>query len=161
MALRNLTTQVNEGSLQISQEKMFMEVFGPERHGQVRGYRAGVTPTKLWGSSSSRMYDLEKWLQESEQKRLESEHKRIEVDAELKEEVKNLKSMLDNKLFKWQNKKEILRNNKLIKWQNKGHIMTIWWCKCWLVSPRNRPNLVVITKVWRSTQASHYFSTIG
>ena len=102
MALRNLTTQVNEGALQISQDQMFVEVFGFERHGRVRGYGAGVTPTKLWGSSSSRMYDLEKRLQESEQKRLESEQKRlesenkwIEVDAELKEEVKNLKSMLE------------------------------------------------------------------
>ena len=53
------------------------------------------TPTKLWGSSSSRMYDLEKCLQESEHKRLESEQKRIEVDVELKEEVKHLKSMLE------------------------------------------------------------------
>ena len=102
MALRNLTTQVNEGALQISQDQMFVEVFGLERQGRVRGYRAGVTPTKLWGSSSSRMYDLEKWLQESEQKcleseqkRLEFENKRIEADAELKEEVKNLKSMLE------------------------------------------------------------------
>ena len=75
MALRNLTTQVNEEALQISQEQMFVEVLGPERHGRVRGYGAGVTPTKLWGSSSSRMYDLEKRLQESEQKRLESENK--------------------------------------------------------------------------------------
>ena len=102
MALRNLTTQVNEGALQISQGQMFVEVFGLERQGRVRGYGAGVTPTKLWGSSSSRMYDLEKRLQESEQKRLESKHKclesenkRIETDAELKEEVKNLKSMLE------------------------------------------------------------------
>ena len=102
MALRNLTTQVNEEALQISQDQMFVEVFGPERHGRVRGYGAGVTPTKLWGSSSSRMYDLEKRLQESEQKCLESEHKclesenkRIEADVELKEEVKNLKSMLE------------------------------------------------------------------
>ncbi|KAK7825147.1 hypothetical protein CFP56_033672 [Quercus suber] len=59
---------------------MFVEVFGPEHHGRVRGYGAGVTPTKLW---------------ESEQKRLESEQKRIEADAELKEEVKHLKSMLE------------------------------------------------------------------
>ena len=80
--------------MQISQDQLFVEGFGPERHGQVRGYGVGVTPTKLWGSSSSRMYDLDKWLQESEQKRLESEHKRIEADAELKEEVKHLKSML-------------------------------------------------------------------
>ena len=60
MALRNLTTQVNEGALQISQDQMSVEVFGLERHGRVRGYGAGVTPTKLCGSSSSRMYDLEK-----------------------------------------------------------------------------------------------------
>ena len=94
MALRNLTTQVNEEALQISQDQMFVEVFEPEHHGRVRGYGARVTPTKLWGSSSSRMYDLEKQLQESEQKRLESENKRIEADVELKE-VKNLKSMLE------------------------------------------------------------------
>ena len=101
MALRNLTTQANEGALQISQDQMFVEVFGPEHHGWVRGYGVGVTPTKLWGSSSSRMYDLEKQLQESEQKRLEFEqkclefeHKWIEADVELKEEVKNLKNML-------------------------------------------------------------------
>ena len=94
MALRNLTTQVNEGALQISQDQMFVEVFGPEHHGRVRGYGARVTPTELWGSFSSRMYDLEKQLQESKQKCLESEHKRMEVDAELKE-VKHLKSMLE------------------------------------------------------------------
>ena len=77
-------------------------MFRPEHHGRVHGYGARVTPTKFWGSSSSRMYDLEKRLQESEQKCLESEqkcleseHKRIEADAELKEEVKNLKSMLE------------------------------------------------------------------
>ena len=60
MALRNLTTKVNEGTLQISQDQMFVEVFGSERHGRVHGYGTGVTPTKLWGSSSSRMRDLEK-----------------------------------------------------------------------------------------------------
>uniref|UniRef100_A0A7N2MYC0 Uncharacterized protein n=1 Tax=Quercus lobata TaxID=97700 RepID=A0A7N2MYC0_QUELO len=54
---------------------------------------ARVTPTELWGSFSPRMYDLEKRLQESKQKRLEFEHKRMEADAELKE-VKHLKSML-------------------------------------------------------------------
>ena len=80
MALRNLTTQVNEEALQISQDQMFVEVFGPERHGRVRGYGAGVTPTKLWGSSSSRMYDLEKRLQESEQKHLEFEQKCLESE---------------------------------------------------------------------------------
>ena len=94
MALRNLTIQVNKGPLRISQDQMFVEVFGHEHHGRVRGYGARVTPTKLWGSSSSRMYDLDKRIQEFEQKRLESEHKRIEADAELKE-VKHLQSMLE------------------------------------------------------------------
>nr|POE71496.1 hypothetical protein CFP56_34306 [Quercus suber] len=95
MALRNLTTQVNEGPLQISQDQMFVEVFGLEHHGRDRGYGAGVTHTKLWGSSSFRMHDLKKQLQESKHKYLESEHKRLETDAELKEEVKHLKSMLE------------------------------------------------------------------
>ena len=36
---------------------------------------------------------------ESKQKCLESEHKRIEADAELKEEVKNLKSMLEQQVI--------------------------------------------------------------
>jgi hypothetical protein len=62
MTLRSLTTQVNEGSLQMSEDQMFVEVFGPEHHGRVRGYGAGVTATKLWGSLSSKMNDLEKRL---------------------------------------------------------------------------------------------------
>ena len=45
---------------------------------EVRCYVVGVTPTKLWGSSLSRMHDLEKQLHEFE-------HKRLEADAELKE----------------------------------------------------------------------------
>ena len=161
MALRNLTTQVNEGSLQISQEKMFMEVFGPVRHGQVRGYRAGVTPTKLWGSSSSRMYDLEQWLQESEQKCVESEHKRVEVDAELKEEVKNLKSMLEQLAIQMAEQRRNFEEQQASQMEKQIAHYDNMWCKCWVVSPRNQPNLVVITKVWRSTQASHCFSTIG
>ena len=112
MALRNLTTQVNEGAFQISQDQMFVEVFGPERHGRVCGYGAGVTPTRLWGSSSSRMYDLEKRLQESEQKRLESEQKRIEADVELKEEVKHLKSMLEQQAIQMAKQSQITTNRK-------------------------------------------------
>ena len=72
----------------LSQDQMFMEVFGPEHHGRVHGYRAGVTPTKLCSSSSSRMHDLEKQLQESK-------HKRLKANAELKEEINHLKSMLE------------------------------------------------------------------
>uniref|UniRef100_A0A7N2LFC6 DUF4216 domain-containing protein n=1 Tax=Quercus lobata TaxID=97700 RepID=A0A7N2LFC6_QUELO len=63
MALRNLTIQVNKGTFKISQDHMFVGGVGLERHGEVRGYGARVTPTKLWGSSSSRMRDLENILQ--------------------------------------------------------------------------------------------------
>ena len=65
-----------------------MELFGLECYGRVCCYVAGVTPTNLWGSSLSRMHDLEKWLHEFE-------HKHLEADADLKEEVKHLKSMLE------------------------------------------------------------------
>ena len=58
---------------------------------------------------------------------------------------------------KWQNKENILRNNKLVKWQNKKYILTIWWCKCWVKSLHNQLNIVVITKVWRSTQINIKF----
>uniref|UniRef100_A0A2N9GND0 Uncharacterized protein n=1 Tax=Fagus sylvatica TaxID=28930 RepID=A0A2N9GND0_FAGSY len=68
---------------------------GPEHHGRVRGYGDGVTPTELWGSSSSSIRDLQRQLKESEEKRKEndadlqrqlkeSEEKRKESDAHLK-----------------------------------------------------------------------------
>ena len=72
------------------------------------------------------------------------------------QEVKHLKSMLEQQA-KWQNKENILRNNKLVKWQNKKYILTIWWCKCWVKSLHNQLNIVVITKVWRSTQINIKF----
>ena len=77
MTLRSLTTQVNEGLLQMSEDQMFVEIFGPEHHGRVQGYGTGVTATQLWGSSSSKMNDLEKRLQESEQRHLEANAKPI------------------------------------------------------------------------------------
>ena len=72
MVLRNFTTQVNEGSLQMFKDQMFVEVFRPERCGWVHGYGANETSTKLWGFSSFRIHDLEKQLQESKQKKLEA-----------------------------------------------------------------------------------------
>jgi hypothetical protein len=47
MAFKNFTTQVVEGSLQMTEDEMFVEVFGPEHHGHVRCYGDGVTPTEL------------------------------------------------------------------------------------------------------------------
>uniref|UniRef100_A0A2N9G784 Uncharacterized protein n=1 Tax=Fagus sylvatica TaxID=28930 RepID=A0A2N9G784_FAGSY len=95
MAFKNFTTQVVEGSLQMTEDEMFMEVFGPEHHGRVRGYGDGVTPTELWDSSSSSIRDLQRQLKEFEEKHKEndadlqrqlkeSEEKRKESDAHLK-----------------------------------------------------------------------------
>ena len=61
--------------MQMSKKQMFVEIFGPQHHGRVRGYEACVTTTKLWGYSSSKMHDLEKRLQEFEQIRLEANAK--------------------------------------------------------------------------------------
>uniref|UniRef100_A0A2N9H407 Uncharacterized protein n=1 Tax=Fagus sylvatica TaxID=28930 RepID=A0A2N9H407_FAGSY len=97
MALRSLTTQVNEGSLQMSEDQMFVEVFGPEHHGRVRGYGAGVTPTQLWDSSSSKIQKLEKRLQESEQKRLEDNAEANAKVGSLEEQVNQLKSSLEQR----------------------------------------------------------------
>ena len=51
MAFKNFTTQVVEGTLQMIEDEMFVEVFRPEHHGRVHGYGDGVNPTELWGSS--------------------------------------------------------------------------------------------------------------
>ena len=95
MAFKNFTTQVAKGSLQMTEDEMFVEVFGPEHHGRVHGYGDGVNPTELWGSSSSSIRDLQRQLKESEEKRKENdadlqrqlkefEEKRKESDAHLK-----------------------------------------------------------------------------
>ena len=95
MAFKNFTTQVAKGSLQMTEDEMFVEVFGPEHHGRVHGYGDGVNPTELWGSSSSSIRDLQRQLKEFEEKHKEndvdlqrqlkeSEEKRKESDAHLK-----------------------------------------------------------------------------
>ena len=70
---KRLTTEVAEGSLQMSGDEMFVEVFGPEHHGCVRGYGDGISPTELWGSSSSTIRDLQMQLKESEERSKESD----------------------------------------------------------------------------------------
>ena len=66
--IKRLTAEVAEGSLQMSGDEMFVEVFGPEHHGRVRGYGDGISPTKLWGSSSSTIRDLQRQFKESEKR---------------------------------------------------------------------------------------------
>nr|POE97263.1 hypothetical protein CFP56_78943 [Quercus suber] len=47
MEFKRLTAEVAEGSLQMSGDEMFVEVFGPEHQGRVRGYGDGISPTEL------------------------------------------------------------------------------------------------------------------
>nr|XP_029148924.1 uncharacterized protein LOC112749474 isoform X2 [Arachis hypogaea] len=61
--LKELSSQVNEGTLEMNEHEVMVEVFGPERHGRVRGYGAGVTPTQLWGPRSFIFSDLQTKLQ--------------------------------------------------------------------------------------------------
>ncbi|KAK7840434.1 hypothetical protein CFP56_016728, partial [Quercus suber] len=68
MKFKRLTTEVAEGSLQMSGNEMFVEVFGPKHHGRVHGYGDYISPTELWGSSSSTICDLQMQLKESEER---------------------------------------------------------------------------------------------
>ncbi|KAL4392144.1 hypothetical protein AHAS_Ahas03G0315700 [Arachis hypogaea] len=43
--LKELSSQINEGTLEMNEHEVMVEVFRLERHGRVRGYGAGVTPT--------------------------------------------------------------------------------------------------------------------
>ncbi|RYR19258.1 hypothetical protein Ahy_B03g063989 [Arachis hypogaea] len=54
-----LSSQVNEETLEMNEHKVMIEVFRPERHGRGRGYGAGVTPTQLWVSRSFIFSDLQ------------------------------------------------------------------------------------------------------
>ena len=73
MKFKRLTTEVAEGSLQMSSDEMFVEVFGPEHHGRVHGYGDGISPTELWGSSSSTIRDLQMQLKEFEERHKEND----------------------------------------------------------------------------------------
>ncbi|KAK7826432.1 hypothetical protein CFP56_032175 [Quercus suber] len=68
MKFKRLTIEVAKGSLQMSGDEMFVEVFGPKHHGHVRGYGDGIGPTELWGFSSSIIGDLQMQLKESEER---------------------------------------------------------------------------------------------
>ena len=108
MKFKRLTTEVAEGSLQMSDDEMFVEVFGLEHHGHVRGYGDGISPTELWGSSSSTIRDLQMQLKESKERRKEndanllrqlkeSEERSKESDANvqlLKAQVNRVESLL-------------------------------------------------------------------
>ena len=118
MKFKRLTTEVAEGSLQMSGDEMFVEVFGPEHHGRVRGYGDGISPTELWGSSSSTIRDLQMQLKESEKRRKEND---ANLQRQLKESEERSKENDANLLRKLkeseEHRKESDANVQLLKTQ--------------------------------------------
>ncbi|XP_016191796.1 uncharacterized protein LOC107632640 isoform X1 [Arachis ipaensis] len=92
--LKELSSQVNEGILEMNEHEVMVEVFGPERHGRVRGYGAGVTPAQLWGPRSFIFSDLQIKLQCAEKK---YEDSKIEVE-DLKKKVDHMAGILEQLL---------------------------------------------------------------
>lgn len=54
-----------DGTLDMNKNKVFVQVFGPEKYVRVGRYRVGVTPSELFGSSSNAC-DLERHFNNSE-----------------------------------------------------------------------------------------------
>lgn len=52
--MQEIRSTAPEGSIDSTgRDDVFSQVMGPDRHGRVRGYGLGPTPTRLWGPSSS------------------------------------------------------------------------------------------------------------
>ena len=57
-------------TFEVNEDDIFVQVFGLEKRGRARGYEVGVTPSKLFGSSSKvknlecRLNEFEKYLHE-------------------------------------------------------------------------------------------------
>ncbi|KAK9997463.1 hypothetical protein SO802_022149 [Lithocarpus litseifolius] len=98
MEFKRLTTEVAEGSLQMSSDEMFVEVFGLEHHGRVRGYGDDVRPTELSGSSPSTIHDLLVQLKEFEERRKENDANLLRQLKESEERSKENDANLQRKL---------------------------------------------------------------
>ena len=83
------------GKIKINKKNLEKRDFSAGVDRRVWGYGAGVTATKLWGSSSSKMNHLEKWLQESEQMHLEANANANAKVKLLEEQVIQLKDLLE------------------------------------------------------------------
>ena len=98
MKFKRLTTELAEGSLQMSSDEMFVEVFGLEHHDRVRGYRDDVSPIELWGSSSSTICDLQMQLKESKERHKENYANLLRYLKEFEERSKENDANLRRKL---------------------------------------------------------------
>lgn len=95
-----------DGTLDMNEDDIFVRVFGSEKHGRVRGYGVGVTPSELFGSLSNirnlerRLSESEQRLQEFERQRKESEQQRqVEVEA-LKHQMSELENCFEDRFQK-------------------------------------------------------------
>ncbi|XP_038904040.1 uncharacterized protein LOC120090445 [Benincasa hispida] len=91
--LKSYASQVIDGTLDMNEDETFVRVFGPEKHGHVHGYGVGVTPSELFGSSST-IRDHERRLNESEQRLQEFEQQRKEFEQQRELEVEVLKRQI-------------------------------------------------------------------
>ncbi|KAK9999128.1 hypothetical protein SO802_018731 [Lithocarpus litseifolius] len=118
MKFKRLTTKVAKGSLQMSGDEMFVEVFGLEHRGRVRGYGDSISPTKLWGSSSSTIRDLQMQLKESEERCKKNDANLLRQLKESKERSKENDTNLLRKLKESEeHRKESDANVQLLKAQ--------------------------------------------
>ena len=97
---------------------LYVEVFGPEHHGRVRGCGDGISLTELWGSSSSTIRDLQIQLKESEERRKENDANLLRQLKESEERSKENDANLLRKLKESEeHRKESDANVQLLKAQ--------------------------------------------
>lgn len=79
-----MSNQIGEQSSgSIVEDEIFSQIMGPERHGRVRGYGLGPTPTSVFGKGPTRA-ELISELKES------NKH-----NEEMKDEIGQLKKMME------------------------------------------------------------------
>lgn len=79
-----MSNQIGEQSSgSIVEDEIFSQIMGPERHGRVRGYGLGPTPTSVFGKGPTRA-ELISELKESNKR-----------NEEMKDEIGQLKKMME------------------------------------------------------------------
>lgn len=85
-----------DGTPDMNEDEILLQVFGSEKYKHVHGYKMGITPSNLFGSSSN-VCDLECSLNESKQYLQESEWQRkAEVQA-LKYQISKLENRFEDR----------------------------------------------------------------
>ncbi|KAL6297605.1 hypothetical protein ACE6H2_005747 [Prunus campanulata] len=102
--LKKLYTQISAENSQMTEDEIFVKVFGPERSSRVRGYGDGVTPKELWGpsSSSSTVNELRRQLEESKQRQDESEQRSAAEVQGLKEQLGRVEGLLSAQMNRFE-----------------------------------------------------------